>query len=210
AVGDLDGDGLADFLVTSYANAFGGTVTNYVFYGSRQRLPPSQTLASGGVPRVTVANSTAVTPVALDLDADGKRDLVISASVTKPGAGPGGTVGSEGRIYVFYGRGRIAGELASAQADAVVGSSLHGPAQAMAPIGDVDGDGYPDLFVGGTPAPPAFCATTKMTDVSLATIIHGGGQRLHGELHAGDVGTTLCGDFPGFYPDAVGLRDIDG
>jgi FG-GAP-like repeat len=124
--GDLDGDSLADLLVSTVH-----TCRHYVVYGSPDRLcgadPADHVLASCGP--VTAKGVG-------DVDGDGLADFVIAPL-------PGGAA-------LFHGRSaRIEGTLLEEEADARLlaeGGQYFG--LYAAPAGDTDGDGLSDFVVG--------------------------------------------------------------
>ncbi|MCC7535934.1 MAG: FG-GAP repeat protein [Deltaproteobacteria bacterium] len=146
AVGDVNGDGIDDFLA-------GGTGAAYLFFGSATALP--------GTPGVTFVGSGAaffgngVAGVG-DLNADGIADFAISAF---------GANSFAGAVYVFFGHnamtawpptidvdlGGCAADLCLRSDDGMPGA---GPDEfaflgsSIANAGDFDGDGIADLVIG--------------------------------------------------------------
>jgi|GEM_PF-2747044 len=147
SVGDLDGDGYNDFLITAprHDDIAANTGSVYLFLGSAD----SARSENGGDAMAELAGELrndyagADAAGAGDLDQDGNLDLVIGA--------PGfdfGDMDNPGAAYAAYGpfsgylslndvRGRIGGT----NTDGDLGSTLVGPA-------DLNGDGYTDFIVG--------------------------------------------------------------
>jgi len=145
-VGDLDGDGLADFAAGA---PFGGanregTVT--VFSGADgSRL----FLFSGELPGDCFGTSVASPG---DLDRDGVPDILVGA----PESSPLGT--SSGGVWIFSGRTSVLLRVLSGDASGDgFGFSVNG-------AGDVDADGFPDFIVG---------AIQDFTDFGYARVFSG-------------------------------------
>jgi hypothetical protein len=207
-VGDVDGDGLADFLVgmkpwnacipgASDSERRSGA---YLVYGSRERFAGASPLADAGVylrdaTRCLYAGHTAALG---DLDGDGKDDFAIGSVASS-------TSGGAVELFVYYGRSkRLSGVVdAAASADAM----LRVPAGLYAIVvgaGDTDGDGHDDFLVD-SPAEPG------TTDVWL---VHGAPVRLVGEITLDDdAARTRVGSFAQCWPDsgpAAPVGDING
>ena len=145
AVGDVDGDGMGDLLVTSIAypqNNFDGRA--YLFLspvtGSLQLADADAIISAGANGRLGVASAALG-----DVNGDGFDDFAI----TEPGrAVP--TV-EAGQVLVFY--GPVSGNVTADDADVVFwgrpGQQLGGPLA----VGDLDGDGAWDMAVSTTFAP---------------------------------------------------------
>lgn len=141
-VGDLNGDGFADFaLMAGGPPAFGFRAL--VHYGSPAGLSPAPSLVVEADDPLCAFAASIVGPG--DLDGDGFADLAIGTLQ------PHSCSGTDERgpvVQIFYGR-----------EDALVPGpalSLDGPFSSfgrlfmptLGGVGDVDGDGYPDLLVG--------------------------------------------------------------
>lgn len=148
---DLNGDGLADLLITSPADSAGGTGAGavYVYFGRGQSFQLDgldSTQADLKLVGQKPGDAFGTCACVGDMDNDGVPDLLVGANkVDAIGAADAGAV------YVF--RGPIdAGPNLPAQAAAIKlsGSALIAGDEfgSALEIGDVDGDGREDLLVG--------------------------------------------------------------
>lgn len=130
-VGDLDGDGLADF-VCGASGANGGAGKLVVIFGDATKSP----MDLGGNLFAVRELGTAVAPAG-DVNADGLADLLIGAD----GNGDGEVLvlaGSSGNaLSTVLWRGRCAECLPG-----------HGYGSVVAPLGDLNGDGFADIGTG--------------------------------------------------------------
>ena len=214
-VGDIDGDGLADFVVgIEYLVGCGfpgaKTATDspvvggaWVVYGSATRLTGAREIKDVAALLSDPATCRHWNLVAGlgDIDGDGKADFAVSKQVN--------VVGDPYTVSVFYGRGqRLSGTLdLAATADAVI--SEPGAAGGLGAAdayraGDVDGDGLADFIV-----------RLPLNSASLdARIVRGSTTRLAGAVALPDIGhTQLPGDEFCFWSSeafAVALGDLDG
>ncbi|MDQ3876536.1 MAG: integrin alpha [Actinomycetota bacterium] len=148
--GDVNGDGVPDALMGFPSGA--GRV--YVVFGQRSNpvaidlnaLSPSQGYVIEGAPGDEAG--TAVANVG-DVNGDGVPDAAISA--------PQGSL-MPGRVYVVYGRRAVSPEtiqlatLTLSQGYTIVGAQYDELGSALAPAGDVNGDGVPDALIGAEAA----------------------------------------------------------
>ena len=152
--GDVDGDGLADFIAGApFARV--GTMSNagraLVFSGTGSR---TLFVLTGGAAEDRFGSSVAAVG---DASGDGVRDFVVGAS----GADPSGLSGA-GRASVFSGAG---GALLFAVDGTAVGEQR---GFAVAAAGDVNADGAPDFLVG---AP--YANAGGVSQVGRATVLAG-------------------------------------
>lgn len=140
-----------------------------------------------------------------DLDGDGHDDVAIAAK----GSARGGAEDT-GAVYLFYGRPTWPAVLPLAGADAVLtGTQAYEQAGvAVAPAGDVDGDGNPDVLIG---APNA--EVGGEVD-GAAHLLLGTGERLSGQVSLQERATRLSahevGARLGWSLTALGDFDGDG
>ncbi len=145
AAGDVNGDGYGDLVVGAIGDNTAGVVGGaaYVFYGSASGLASSAALklvASDGTSSHYFGD--AVTGAG-DVNGDGYDDIAVSA-IWDIDNGP-----RAGAVYVYTGGASgISGasELKIVASDGVDGQEF---GSSLSAAGDVDGDGYSDLVVGG-------------------------------------------------------------
>jgi hypothetical protein len=133
--GDINGDGKDDLLLGAYASGTTATGQAFVHLGGSQLGATSATLA-GGWANDEFGRSVAVVG---DMNGDGYDDMVVGARYND-------MVGTDaGRAYIYLGGASI--DSTADLALSVVGATAFGHAVARA--GDVNGDGFADLIVGG-------------------------------------------------------------
>lgn len=138
AVGDFDGDGLADVAWGAPADMSGRPGAVYLVFGRRGGLPCPLTLNAAGVLRIDGVQADSQFGWALaagDTNGDGVADLLIGA--------PG-----ENASYLLRGqRGSWPAVVSATQASRLQGPALSGSGQSVA-LTDWDGDGLADLVIG--------------------------------------------------------------
>ena len=137
--GDVDGDGFSDVIVGARGDGTQGEGKAYLFRGSAAGPSPTSTWsAAGGQASAAFGTSAAG---AGDLNDDGYADIVVGAPSYSNGQL------HEGRGFVYLGSPSGPATSASWTSEPNIAESHFGSAAGTA--GDVNGDGYTDLLVGG-------------------------------------------------------------
>ncbi|MCA9770925.1 MAG: FG-GAP repeat protein, partial [Myxococcales bacterium] len=188
SLGDVDGDGIADFAVAAPIAYFSGTL-GYVRVYSGATRAILYTVAADA-PSISFGIAVAATS---DLDGDGARELVVGASREGPGA-----------VHVYSGRtGTLLLTIGGEGSNGRFGGAL-------ANAGDVDGDGLDDLIVGNSLSSGSpYHGYAVVVSVAAGATIYGFG----GPLRDSHFGTAVAGagdvDADG-YPDLIVGADNGG
>ncbi len=197
SAGDVNGDGLNDLLVGTWANY------SYVVFGAQQGF--SRTVdfdalnASEGFRLTGVRNpGTSGTWLASagDLNGDGFDDIVIGAA-SSDGAQP---YDKTGVTYVVFGRASGPTDVNLLTLDGTDGYTLAGVSArsysgyAVASAGDFNGDGLDDLIIGAPTANPSssgetYVVLSTLPDAAVSLIGTSASQKLVG----GDLDDQLMG-----------------
>jgi len=142
AVGDVNADGFADLLVGADRSDAGGADYGAAFLylgGVTLDMTPDLTLT--GEASLSYFGQRTAGPG--DLNGDGYRDLAVSAV----SYGVPMVADNLGRVYVYLGGPATT---IDATPEALITGEAAGDSlgETLAPVGDVDGDGYSDLVVG--------------------------------------------------------------
>ena len=153
AAGDINGDGLDDFLVSNFDYGHGVKDTVYVFFGKTEgldNLSLSEFDSSDGF-RISDADNNAqfgsVVQSAGDYNGDGFDDLIISA----PGSDTDGV--ESGRAYLIFGKETgfadiYIPDLTSEDGFVIAGQAGDRLGRLALAIGDINADGLADIAVG--------------------------------------------------------------
>ena len=147
AVADVDGDGLRELVIAEVGAAAGGGSPPGAFHVFNLPLstPASTSAAATWRSRDSALGYLGQQLVSVDLDLDGFQDLVVSSIAgTAPGHG-------EGVVLTGMGPLPTAGGVIEGHFDAQVhhdGTLVEYFGRALAAVGDVTGDGAPDVAVG--------------------------------------------------------------
>ena len=210
SAGDVNGDGLADMIVSTGKAGPNGAQSgaSYVIFGSGAGLPASFDLSSLNGTNGFVINGVAAgdglgrsAASAGDVNGDGYADLIVGA----PGAGPHGA--ASGASYVVFGKAAgFAGSLDPSGLNGTTGFRINGVAAAdqsgfsVAPAGDVNGDGFADVIVGAfgasANAGAAYVVFGKASGFSagldLSTLSGANGFRIGGMAAGDETGWSVA------------------
>lgn len=170
--GDLNADGINDIVVVApytYTSEPGDTTSGYqsgatyVYFGGA-------TLSATITPGVKIQGAISSSPATGDVNGDGITDLLAPAS---------------GKVRVFFGGADFQARVGVP--DVVANAELTAGGNAVAYLGDVNGDGFGDVAVSNS------AAKTAANAITGAVYIYRGSATLSGALAASAAAATIWG-----------------
>lgn len=137
AVGDINGDGFADAIISApgeSGSGLSGAGNVYVYFGTSAGLPSNPSLVLSGTQK---AGSFGTSVSVGDLNGDGYPEIIVGA--------PGETSGA-GNVYIYNGK---ASGVSGTPSLVLYGTQNNGNfGTSVAAVGDINHDGFGDLVVG--------------------------------------------------------------
>ena len=203
--GDLDGDGVADFVVTAPGESTGASLagTAYVFLGPVSAGTVSAASADATVSADTYNAGLETAEILRDTDGDGLDDLLLGAPDHEGDHATWGT----GEAWLFS-AGPTSGALSVTHADVTFEAEAAGDGAGadVAGGGDVDGDGLTELLIGASAS-----SQGTYSRGGIGYLFYGGTVSA-GTVDLGTAATRFLGSTSNAYVgDGLGTAgDVDG
>ncbi len=187
--GDVNGDGLEDFLISSMgfpAGSYQGKT--YLFYGSRIPFEGNYDLGTSANASFLGENTGDSAGTAIcggeDVNRDGLADIFISASTFS---------GNRGKVYLIYGNQSMQQDtpLSVANASFLGENGNDGAGSSIACAGDLNRDGYDDFLIGANGYPAG-------QNRGRVYVIYGNGS-LQQDTNLAAANASFEGEFNGDY-----------
>ncbi len=169
-LGDINGDGCPDFIITAPgANAGDGAA--YIFYGGPAPHASPDVILTGETGSASAFGSSAAS--AGDVNGDGYPDVIVSAPSYSQ---------YEGAVYIFYGGPTLVSKPATSADVIILGQDLYSEfGRSVSGAGDLNGDGRPDILVG---------APGEHSSTGMSFIFYGGPTLVSKGAQSADVFLT--------------------
>jgi len=207
-LGDLDGDGAPELAVGATGDDGGGSAAGALWILSMRRDGSVRAQRRLGAPEIAdleAGDELGGALAALDLDGDGRAELAAGASRDDDGGAEHGAV----RILFLAPDGSLRGQQKISASEGgftgVLGTDLFG--SALAHVGDLDGDGLPELAVGAdNDADGSFSSGATW----ILFLEPSGRVRAQAKISATTGGLAGLAPFDRFGSSAALLGDLDG
>jgi len=176
-VGDVDGDGLDDIVVTAVGADNKGTNAGYawIYFGNASGMTSTTAQSIYASDAMTNHHFGRAVAGAGDIDGDGYADLIVGAPVDSDNGS------YSGAAYVYYGQSGSLHLESEVKLTAPDGGASDYFGNGLAGVGDIDGDGFDDLVVG------AYLWDGDSSNQGAAYLFGGGCRDLDEDGYCSDV-----------------------
>ncbi|MBI1315204.1 hypothetical protein GC176_28265 [bacterium] len=217
AIGDLDGDGVADVAVGARNDSSVGQgqgAIHVLFMNSDGSVKSSMTIASGvnGGPTLANGDGFGSSLAAIgDLDGDGIAELAVGADFDSQ---IGGVNSRRGSVHILFLNSDGTVRTSTKIADSTNGGPALADADrfgsAVSSLGDLDGDGVPDIAVGAMGDGVDGSGEVNRGAVHVLFLNTDGSVKSSAKIGSGMGGGPMLGDDDHFGCSLAVLPDLDG